>query len=63
MKAANSVEDLRRKRAAIRRRDKAALLTGKTTARQLQKQNSWISSRKAISVDAKSLATSLSKAP
>ena len=63
MKAANSVEDLRRKRTAMRRRDKDALLTGKATPRQLQKQNSWFSSRKAMSVDAKSLAASLSKVP
>jgi hypothetical protein len=63
MKAANSVEHLRRKRAAMRRRDKAALRTGKATRQQLQKQNSWFSSRKAIRFDARSLAAALSKAP
>jgi hypothetical protein len=62
MKVANSTQDVRRKRTASRRRERAALRSGKTTPQQLQKRNSWISDRRALRYDAASLSNALAAA-
>jgi len=59
MKVANSIQGVRRKRASNRRRERAALRSGETTKQQLQKQNSWISDRRALRYNAASLSDAL----
>jgi hypothetical protein len=62
MKAAKTIEDVRRKRAASRRRERAALRSGSVTPQQLQKRNSWFSDRRVIQYSVASLAAALAAA-
>jgi hypothetical protein len=61
MKEPKTFEELCRKRAARRRRDMADLRSGRATAQEIQKRNSWFSERHTIHIDVKKLGESLAR--
>jgi len=61
MKAVSTLPQLRRKRMAARRLDQALLRSGRATPRQIQKRNSWFSSRKAMAFNPLKLAAVLAQ--
>jgi hypothetical protein len=61
MKDPETFEELCEKRAAARRRDKEDLRTGRATAEEIQRRNSWFTKEQVIRCDLKKLSEVLER--